>query len=159
MRIETKPPMRLALFVDYETRQNISICLYIWLVRCIGNTAPTCARSVPREISTPLRKRDVSWIRSCVFLSPNHLRHPSPHDSRQCAVNNTLNASMVHDTCLWTFWIFVTCYCDLFIEQPVINWAYRVIFNVEKDNACKSYCKESDNDDNDTYLIHIHALL
>lgn len=58
-----------ALFADCETRQNISICLYIRLVRCIGNIAPR-ARSIPREISTPLRKRDISWIRRSGLRTP-----------------------------------------------------------------------------------------
>lgn len=101
MRIETKPPVRLALFADYETRQNISICLYIWLVRCIGNTAPR-APSVPREISTPLRKRDGSWIRR------SRLRFSFPRITFVILLlmipgNGTLNVSMIHDTSLWIF--------------------------------------------------------
>lgn len=126
MRIGTKPPVRLALFADCETRQNISICLYIWLVRCIGNIAPRSRSVSPGRF--PPRCANGTYLEFgargyALPLSPGHLRHPLPHGFRQRAANGTLNASkVVHDATLWTCWVFVTCHCNLSEKRSNGRW-------------------------------------
>lgn len=112
-----------ALFADCETRQNISICLYIWLVRCTGNTLCTAARATFSKRFPPRRANGAYLEFGAWGAFPFSLNHfvPSPLVvvvvviPRQRATNGTLNASTAHDVALWTCWAFVTCRCDLFL--------------------------------------------